>query len=238
MLKKVLFIIIFFNLLFTSSLLAKEEIKMLDKKQQSMVTISAFTANGDLDKLKVAFNEGLDSKLTINEIKETIAHLYAYTGFPRSLNSLNLFMQVVDERKVAGKEDIVGKEVSPKPENYDSIEYGKKIRAKLAGLKEDYTGTPYQVFTPVVDEYLLGHLFGDIFVRDVLTHEQRELITISALAAMRGTQGQLNFHLKAAMNTGITKDQLNDFIKIIDTKVDSTQAKLSKETLEKVLDSK
>ena len=35
----------------------------LSSKQQSIVTISAFTANGDLEKLKTALNEGLDAGL-------------------------------------------------------------------------------------------------------------------------------------------------------------------------------
>lgn len=229
------FLIVFVCSCFTifNLLNAKESnLKLLDKKEQNMIAISAFTANGDLEKLSIAFDEGLDSKLTINEIKEVITHLYAYTGFPRSLNSLNLFMKIVDERKAAGKEDILGKEASPKPKDYDAIEYGKKIRAKLAGLKEDYTGAPYQVFAPNIDEYLLGHLFGDIFVRDVLTHKQRELVTISALAAMTGTQGQISFHFKASMNTGWTKDELKEFIKVIENSVGKEEAQVANSVLE------
>ena len=211
---------------------------MLDLKQQNIITISAFTATGDMNRLEDALNKGLDAKLTINEIKEIFAHLYAYVGFPRSLNAQNLFMKIVETRKKAGKNDIEGKEASAKPKDYDAIEYGKKTRAKLAGLEKDYTGAAYQVFSPVIDEYLLGHLFGDIFVRDVLSHKQRELVTISALAALSGTQGQLSFHFKASMNTGLTKEQLEDFIKVIDQEVSSDQAKLSKLTLDKVLENK
>jgi len=46
--------------------------------QQSIVTIAAFTARGDLPKLKVAFSEGLDAGLTVNEIKEILVQMYAY----------------------------------------------------------------------------------------------------------------------------------------------------------------
>jgi alkylhydroperoxidase/carboxymuconolactone decarboxylase family protein YurZ len=70
----------------------------LDAGQRNIVVISAFTANGDLDKLKTALNEGLDAGLTVNEIKEILVQLYAYTGFPRSLNGINTFMAVMDER--------------------------------------------------------------------------------------------------------------------------------------------
>jgi alkylhydroperoxidase/carboxymuconolactone decarboxylase family protein YurZ len=66
----------------------------LDARQRSIALISAFTAKGDLDRLKTALNEGLDSGLTVNEIKEVLAQLYAYAGFPRSHERWRM-----DERK-------------------------------------------------------------------------------------------------------------------------------------------
>jgi len=58
----------------------------LSPKQHGIVAISAFTANGDQEKLKTALNEGLNAGLSVNEIKEILVQLYAYAGFPRSLN--------------------------------------------------------------------------------------------------------------------------------------------------------
>src|SRR6266496_4284158 len=77
----------------------------LDRKQQSIVTISAFTAKGDLLHLQKALNDGLDAGLTVNEIKEVLVQLYAYAGFPRSLNALNAFIAVLKERKGKGIND-------------------------------------------------------------------------------------------------------------------------------------
>ncbi|MEZ4579873.1 MAG: carboxymuconolactone decarboxylase family protein [Desulfobacterales bacterium] len=51
--------------------------------QKCIIPIAAFTADGDLDRLKPTLNQGLDGGLTVNEIKEVIVHLYAYAGFPR-----------------------------------------------------------------------------------------------------------------------------------------------------------
>ena len=50
----------------------------MNAKQQKIVTIAAFTAKGDLQKLKTALNEGLDAGLTVNEIKEILVQMYAY----------------------------------------------------------------------------------------------------------------------------------------------------------------
>jgi 4-carboxymuconolactone decarboxylase len=172
----------------------------LNQKQQSIIPIAAFTADGDIERLKPALEKGLDAGLTVSEIKEVLIHLYAYTGFPRSLNALSAFMGVLDERKAKGIEDDVGKDASPVPPDFDKDEYGAKVRAKLAGLEKDISGARWQLFSPTMDTFLKEHLFADIFVRDVISHQDRELATIAALANMTGTEGQLGFHLGAAMN--------------------------------------
>jgi 4-carboxymuconolactone decarboxylase len=85
----------------------------LSTKQQSIIPIAAFTAIGDLARLRTALHDGLDAGLTVNEIKEILVHLYAYAGFPRSLNGINTFMAVMDERQASGIKDEMGKEASP-----------------------------------------------------------------------------------------------------------------------------
>ena len=211
------------------------ENKGLSAKQQSIVPIAAFTANGDIEKLKTALNKGLDAGLTVNEFKEVLVHLYAYTGFPRSLNALSAFMGVVDERKAKGIEDTVGREASPVPSDFDKDEYGAKVRAMLAGRETDISGAKWQQFSPAIDTFLKKHLFADIFVRDVISHKDRELATIAALANTTGTEGQLGFHLGAAMNTGLTEAQMNDFIFVLDTTVGKAKAKSARKILTGVL---
>ena len=84
----------------------------LNAQQESIVSIAALTAVGDLANLKTQLNTGLDAGLTVNEIKEVLVQLYAYCGFPRSLNAINTFMSVVEERKAKGIKDVEGKDVN------------------------------------------------------------------------------------------------------------------------------
>jgi len=95
-------------------------------RQQSIVRIAAFTATGDLQSLKSALNEGLNTGLTINEIKEVIVHLYAYCGFPRSIRGLQTFMEVLDERKARGINDETGTDASPVKDGRSKYERGRK----------------------------------------------------------------------------------------------------------------
>ncbi|HCY84663.1 MAG TPA: carboxymuconolactone decarboxylase [Desulfobacteraceae bacterium] len=208
----------------------------LTQKEQNIIPIAAFTADGDLERLAPALNQGLDKGLSINEIKEIIVHLYAYTGFPRSLNALNTFMTVVDERKARGVKDVLGKTASPLPADFNRDEYGAKVRAMLAGRETDISGAPWQAFSPAIDTFLKEHLFADIFVRDVISHQDRELATIAALANMDGTVGQLGFHLGAAMNTGLTRTQMQDFVSVFGHRVSKARARNIEVILTQVLE--
>ncbi|MGQ8364348.1 hypothetical protein [Glaciecola sp. 1036] len=53
-------------------------------------------------------------------------HLYAYAGFPRSLNALGTNMKVVEARKSQGKEDIQGEIADPFASPEDSLALLKK----------------------------------------------------------------------------------------------------------------
>jgi len=210
----------------------------LNAKQQSIIPIAAFTANGDLDKLKTALEEGLAAGLTVNEIKEILVHLYAYTGFPRSLNGINTFMALMAERQTQGIEDEIGLEASPVPTDMNKDKYGARVRAKLAGWDTIPAPGGYQLFAPIIDTYLKEHLFADIFVRDILDFQSRELVTISALASMTGTGGQLYFHLGAAMNTGLSEAQMQAFLAVLKEKVGEKEAADAREILGQVLSNK
>ena len=96
----------------------------LTAAQNSLVAISSYTAQGKMDELSQALNEGLDAGLTVNEIKEALVQLYAYCGFPRSLNGVGAFMKVLNERKERGIVDEQGKEIKNAQSGWRSLREG------------------------------------------------------------------------------------------------------------------
>ncbi len=204
----------------------------LSTKQQGIIPIAAFTANGDLARLQVALNEGLDAGLTINEIKEILVQMYAYAGFPRSLNGINTFIGVLDERQQRGIRDVPGKEPSPLPADRSSIELGTEIQTRLIGAP---ASGKYIAFTPAIDAFLKGHLFGDIFGRDNLDVQSRELATIAALASMEGVDPQLQAHFNVGLNTGLSEAQLRSLIAVLAASVGQQEAANADAILAKVL---
>ena len=178
---------------------------VLTPRQQSIVAISSFISKGDIKNLEDNFDEAFNEGFTQNELKEICCHLYAYMGFPKSLNALNTLQRVIANRQDKGLACEEGRMPTPLPQDYDALKEGSDVQASLFG---PYTNT----FSPTIDYYLKAHLFGDIFANDLLTHKERELITISALASIEGLGAQLSAHLSGAQKKGMNKDEMHSYV--------------------------
>ncbi|MGL5387249.1 MAG: carboxymuconolactone decarboxylase family protein [Serratia sp. (in: enterobacteria)] len=185
----------------------------LSARQQAIPLIASFMASSNMAKLNTALNQGLDAGLTVNETKEILVQLYAYTGFPRSLNALNEFMKVVEARKQRGINDIQGKEpVSPVPVGEELRRIGTANQTKISGAPVQ---GPLFEFAPVINQFLQTHLFGDIFARDNLDWQSRELATVGALAATPGVEAQLLSHMRASLRVGLSAGQLRQLVQVL-----------------------
>jgi 4-carboxymuconolactone decarboxylase len=57
---------------------------------------------------------------------------------------------------------------------------------------------------PDLGRYVVEFAFGEIYRRPVLDLRQRQLVTISALTTLGGAEPQLEVHVNAALNVGLT----------------------------------
>ncbi|MDU8544088.1 carboxymuconolactone decarboxylase family protein [Pseudomonas syringae group sp. J248-6] len=206
----------------------------LSGKQQAIPLIAAFMATSDMPKLDSALNQGLDAGLTISEAKEILVQLYAYAGFPRSLNALGELMKTVEARKQRGIQDATGNEPGR------AIPTGEALReAGVANQTRISGGTvkgPLFDFAPVINQFLQTHLFGDIFERDNLDWQSRELATVGALAATPGAEPQLRSHMLASMRVGLSAAQLREVTNILAEQADGTIARRAREALTQALE--
>jgi alkylhydroperoxidase/carboxymuconolactone decarboxylase family protein YurZ len=216
----------------------KAENQALSAKQQSIAAISALTAKGDLEKLDKAIGSGLDAGLTVNEIREVLVQLYAYCGFPRSLNGINTLIAVLEERKKKGIKDQIGREATPIADTGSKYERGKKNLETLTGRAETGAPTGYAAFSPEIDVFLKEHLFADIFERDVLNFTDREITTISALISLGGVEPQLKGHMGIGLNVGLTKSQLEQILSIVESNVGKKEADAGRKVLSSINQSK
>lgn len=208
---------------------ARKPSDTLDARRQVIPPIAALAAAGDIDGLKTALNQGLDAGLTVSDGKEILVQLYAYAGFPRSLNALAALMQVLDARRQRGIEDAPGRAPSHAIPTGDALlAAGTANQTKLVG--KPVTG-PVLEFSFAIDEYLKTHLFGDIFARDNLDWPSRELATVGFLSALPGTEAQLRAHLRISMNVGLTAEQLQQAARVLEQRAGADYGKRVRESL-------
>ena len=210
----------------------------LSLKEKSIVSIAALTAKGDLIRLKKAIEDGLQSGLTINQIKEVEVHLYAYCGFPRSIRGIQTLMQVIEERKSKGINDVNGKDATPIIDTLNKYDRGKNTLSKLTNSKQERPVTGYGAFAPAIDLFLKEHLFADIFDRDVLTYAERELVTIAVLSAIGNADPMLRNHYSICINLGITENKLYAFTETIKSLIGNDAYFSSKKTLDELFNKK
>jgi len=192
---------------------AKDETLQLSTKQLSLIPIAAFTATGDLEKLKLALIKGLENGLTVNEIKQVFAHQYAYAGFPRALNGTLTFKSLLEERQKQGIKEIQGALPSTLPRGTDYYQLGIKRLAYLNKSSiEDNTQPLFENFSPTMDYALKAHLFGYLFSRDNLAPLEREIVVVSTLSALGDVNAQLRSHLRITRNLGMGNDQMQKVI--------------------------
>ena len=182
----------------------------LTERQKELAACACLMAQGDLEGLEYAMRSALNNGVTINELKEAFSQLYAYTGFPRSLNALGVLSKVLENRKPEWQE---GKPWT-RPKVWDDAEkalkQGTEVQTKLSGRAFDYA------FCPQDDYYLKAHLFGDIFAGDQLTPADREIVTVAALSGLEGVDPQLAAHKRGAVNMGNSQELVDELCAWLD----------------------
>ena len=61
---------------------------------------------------------------------------------------------------------------------------------------------------PDLGKFIVEFAFGDIYTREGLTTEEREMITLSSLLTAGGCEPQLKVHINGALNVGISPEKV------------------------------
>ena len=182
----------------------------LTERQKGLAACACLMAQGDLERLEPAVKRALDNGVTINELKEAFSQLYAYTGFPRSLNALGVLSKLLENEQPSWQE---GKPWT-RPEIWNdaakALKQGTEVQTQLSGRAFDYD------FCPQDDYYLKSHLFGDIFAGDQLTAADREIVTVAALSGLDKVAPQLAAHKRGAVNMGNSQELVDELCAWLD----------------------
>ena len=178
----------------------------LSQRQKVIVQVASLTALGMENQLRESVIRALDKDIVSEkEIVLLFTQLSSYIGFPRveqafvsvqdKINRRTTFLLPQDDRNIRHE---VGKKEYTKlnPEGYRNI---------LKAFKPLAPNLPETTF----------QLFGDAYSPSGLSLKDRQLATISSLAALDTAEPQLRFHYGTALHVGLSQEEIMDMIVLI-----------------------
>lgn len=80
--------------------------------------------------------------------------------------------------------------------------FSQEVRAGMEGIKK---------ISPDFWNMIVSFGFGELYARETLSVAQREIITLTSLIT-QGAFGQLKVHLQAALDNGLSKNEIIEII--------------------------
>ena len=87
-------------------------------------------------------------------------------------------------------------------------EQGIQKLAEIDGTVGENVIASLQNVAPDLGKYIIEFAFGDIYCRDGLSLQERELITITSLLTAGGCEAQLDVHINGALNVGVAPEKV------------------------------
>jgi len=182
---------------------------VLNNKSKEVAAVASLITQGAIPQLKVHLNGALNSGCSVIEVKELILHCSVYVGFPKAINAMNALKEVLCERKNKGITDIEGIGINSN-NNRGRYDIGAEQLAMLDSEQEHIMKQTYDSFSPELVQYIIEFGYGDIYSREGLDKRFRQIATIAALVTLGNAHPQLTFHIKAALNIGLTADEIKE----------------------------
>ena len=92
--------------------------------------------------------------------------------------------------------------------NMELFERGLAKLGEIDGAQGDAVMDALADIAPDLGRYIVSFAFGEIYCRPALDKRERELLMLGLLAAQGGCEKQLKVHIHAALNVGISREEI------------------------------
>lgn len=99
-----------------------------------------------------------------------------------------------------------------KPSLTDRRARALELLERLDADTSEVVSANLDAVSPDLLEIVFGFAFTDIIDRHGLDLKTREMLTVAALTSMSTAPAQLEFHIRAALNVGVTREEIIEII--------------------------
>lgn len=96
------------------------------------------------------------------------------------------------------------------PENLARRRHGQDVLSQIDGHQGEAVIDSLADISPALGHHVAAFAFGDIYDRPGLDARSRQLVTLGVLTALGDCEPQLKVHIGAALNVGITPEEITE----------------------------
>src|SRR5881392_1411269 len=182
----------------------------LDPHTLALVRIAVATATGDEDKLRKRMTAARAAGVPSLWVEELLLQSFLNVGYPLALVAFGVW------RGVAGP--VLESE---KGEPIAHPEWERWTKRGVAACGEVYGRTYHKLMLnlralhPAIEQLVVVDAYGKILARPGLDSKRRELCTLAAIA-MQNAPRQLHAHLRGALNTGSSREDVDAVLAVVE----------------------
>lgn len=95
-------------------------------------------------------------------------------------------------------------------DNLARRQHGQDVLSRIDGHQGEAVIDSLSDINPALGHHVAAFAFGDIYDRPGLDPRGRQLVTLGILTALGGCEPQLKVHINAALNVGLTREEITE----------------------------
>jgi 4-carboxymuconolactone decarboxylase len=188
----------------------------LDPQTVALVRIATATATGDEAVLRERMVAARALQVPAAWVEELLLQSFLNVGYPLTLVAFGVW------RAVAGAPKDTGEPVAH-AEWEQWLKRGEEACAEVYGRTYHKLLLNLRALHPAIEALVVVDAYGKILSRPGLDAKRRELCTLAAIAMLRAER-QLHAHLRGALNTGSTREEVDAVLAVIEADLDPDRA--------------
>ena len=179
----------------------------MNTKTHVMMIVASTIGSQALTEFKMMVDAALNVGVTPVEVREIVYQAVPYLGIAKVLDFIYASNEILTERGIK-----LPMESQSTTDTETRLEKGLAKQKEIFGdiIEQLYKNSPKDLLH--IQHYLSANCFGDYVTRNGLDVKTREMITLSFLIALGGTESQMKGHIRGNANVGNNRQILINLI--------------------------
>jgi len=202
----------------------ERKVPRLDSPTAALVRVAAAVATGKVPELDARLAAAREARVPGLWIEELLLQSLLVVGYPLALVAFGAWRRVGGPAPVEGDgaEDLAHADWQSWATRGAAVcreVYGRAYHKLLVNLR---------ALHPALEDLVLVDAYGKVIGRPGLDLKRRELCTVATTAVL-GTADQLHSHLRGALNTGASGDEIEGVLELVDGDLDPERRRSAQE---------